>query len=89
MVARSLAEKSLSLRSRGLASQDRDALEQLAREGRIELSEVDEREMALADADTEAAQVSLDSLLERVRMTHAGTGASDTIHSAAASRSRA
>jgi outer membrane protein TolC len=68
MVARSLAEKSLTLRSRGLASQDRDALEQLAREGRIELSEVDEREMALADADTETAQASLDSLLERVRM---------------------
>lgn len=68
MVARSLAEKSLSLRSQGLASQDRDALEQLAREGRSALSDVDEREMALADADTEAAQANLDSLLERVRL---------------------
>lgn len=68
MVARSLAEKSLSLRSQGLASQDRDALEQLAREGRSGLSDVDEREMALADADTEAAQANLDSLLERVRL---------------------
>jgi len=68
MVARSLAEKSLSLRSQGLASQDRDALEQLAREGRSELSDVDEREMALADADTEAAQSNLSSLLERVRL---------------------
>ncbi len=68
MVARSLAEKSLSLRSQGLASQDRDALEQLAREGRSALSDVDEREMALADADTEAAQANLDSLLERLRL---------------------
>ncbi len=68
MVARSLAEKSLSLRSRGLATQDRDALEQLAREGRSDLSDVDEREMALADADTEAAQSNLSSLLERVRL---------------------
>jgi outer membrane protein TolC len=68
MVARSLAEKSLSLRSQGLASQDRDARKQLAREGRSALSDVDEREMALADADTEAAQANLDSLLERVRL---------------------
>jgi outer membrane protein len=68
MVARSLAEKSLSLRSQGLASQDRDARAQLAREGRSDLSDLDEREMALADADTEAAQANLDSLLERVRL---------------------
>jgi outer membrane protein len=68
MVARSLAEKSLSLRSQGLASQDRDARKQLAREGRSDLSDLDEREMALADADTEAAQAYLDSLLERVRL---------------------
>jgi outer membrane protein len=68
MVARSLAEKSLSLRSQGLASQDRDARKQLAREGRSDLSDLDEREMALADADTEAAQANLDSLLERVRL---------------------
>src|SRR5262245_14649140 len=68
MVARSLAEKSLSLRSQDIASQDRDALEQLAREGRSNLSDVDEQEMALADADTEAAQANLDSLLERVKL---------------------
>jgi outer membrane protein len=68
LVARSLAERSLTLRSRGIASQDRDALELLAREGRSDLTTVDEREMALADADAEAARASLESLLERVRL---------------------
>jgi outer membrane protein TolC len=68
LVARSLAERSLTLCSRGIASQDRDALELLAREGRSELNEVDEREMELADADAEAARASLEALLERVRL---------------------
>ncbi|MFY9550887.1 MAG: TolC family protein, partial [Thermoanaerobaculia bacterium] len=68
LVARSLSERSLTLRSRGIASQDRDARELLAREGRAELEDVDEREMALADADVEAAQANLESLLERVRL---------------------
>ena len=68
LVARSLAERSLTLRSRGIATQDRDALEMLTREGRSDPTAVDERVMALADADAEAARASLDSLLERVRL---------------------
>ncbi len=68
LVARSLAERSLTLRSRGIASQDRDARAQLALEGRSGLRDVDEGEMALADADAEAARASLESLLERVRL---------------------
>ena len=68
LVARSLAESSLTLRSRGIATQDRDTLRLLAMEGRSDLADVDEREMALADADADAARASLESLLERVRL---------------------
>lgn len=68
LVARSFAERSLTLRSRGIATQDRDAHKLLAREGRTELTEVDEREMSLADADAEAVRANLESLLERVRL---------------------
>ena len=67
-VARSLAEKSLSRRARGIADQTRAAEEMLVREGRSEPSDLDEREMELADADEEAARASLSSLLERVRL---------------------
>lgn len=68
LVARTLAERSLTLRSRSIASQDRDALEQLAREGRSGLSDVDEREMSVADADAETAAANLESLLQRVQL---------------------
>ncbi len=67
-VARSIAEKSLSRRARGIASQTRSAEEMFVRDGRSEPVDLDEREMALADADEEAAQASLTSLLERVRL---------------------
>jgi len=68
LVARTLAERSLTLRSRSIASQDRDALEQLAREGRSGLSDVDEREMSVADAEAETAAANLESLLQRVQL---------------------
>jgi outer membrane protein TolC len=67
-VARSMAEKSLSRRARGIASQTRSAEELLVRDGRSEPVDLDEREMALADADEEEAQAGLESLLERVRL---------------------
>lgn len=67
-VARSMAEKSLSRRARGIASQSRSAEEMFVRDGRSEPVDLDETEMALADADEEAARASLDSLLERVRL---------------------
>ena len=67
-VARSMAEKSLSRRARGIASQTKSAEELLVRDGRREPVDLDEREMALADADEEATRAGLDSLLERVRL---------------------
>ncbi|MEX2386016.1 MAG: TolC family protein [Thermoanaerobaculia bacterium] len=67
-VARSIAEKSLSRRSQGIAEQDLSTLQLLVREGRSELSDLDERELALADADEEAARAELGSVLERVRL---------------------
>jgi outer membrane protein len=67
-VARSMAEKSLSRRSQGIEEQAFSASQQLVREGRSELSDLDERQMALADADEDAARAGLDSLLERVRL---------------------
>ncbi len=67
-VARSMAERSLSRRARGIADRTRSAEELLVREGRRELVDLDEREMALADADEEAARANLDSLLERVHL---------------------
>ncbi len=67
-VARSMAEKSLSRRARGIASQTRSAEEMFVRDGRSEPVDLDETEMALADADEEAARASLTSLLERVRL---------------------
>lgn len=67
-VARSMAERSISRRARGIADRRKSAEELLVREGRSELVELDEREMALADADDEAAQASLTSLLERVHL---------------------
>ncbi len=67
-VARSMAERSISRRARGIADRTKSAEELLVREGRSELVELDEREMALADADDEAAQASLASLLERAHL---------------------
>ena len=67
-VARSIAERSISRRARGIADRTKSAEELLVREGRSELVELDEREMNLADADDEAAQASLSSLLERVHL---------------------
>jgi outer membrane protein TolC len=67
-VARSTAERSLSRRSRGIAEQALNAEQLLVREGRSELSGLDERQVALADADEESARASLGSLLERVRL---------------------
>jgi outer membrane protein TolC len=67
-VARSTAERSLSRRSRGIAEQALNAEQLLVREGRSELSDLDGRQIALADADEESARVSLGSLLERVRL---------------------
>ena len=67
-VARSVAERSISRRARGIADRTRSAEELLVREGRSELVALDEQEMALADADDEAAQANLASLLERVHL---------------------
>jgi outer membrane protein TolC len=67
-VAKSTAERSLSRRSRGIAEQALNAEQLLVREGRSELSGLDERQVALADADEESARASLGSLLERVRL---------------------
>lgn len=67
-VARAMAEKSLSRRARGIASQTRSAEEMFVRDGRSEPADLDETEMALADADEEAARANLASLLERVRL---------------------
>lgn len=66
--ARAIAEKSLSRRARGIADQSRSAEEMLVREGRSEPTALDERDMALADSDEEAARASLDAVLERVRL---------------------
>jgi outer membrane protein TolC len=67
-VARSVAERSLSRRARGIADRTRSAEELLVREGRSEPADLDESEIALADADDEAARANLDSMLERVRL---------------------
>jgi outer membrane protein TolC len=67
-VARSMAEKSISRRARGIADQTKSAEEILVREGRSELVDLDESEMALADADEEAARASLSATLERARL---------------------
>ncbi len=67
-VARSMAEKSISRRARGIADRTRSAEELMVREGRSELVDLDQREMELADADEETAQANLASLLERARL---------------------
>ena len=67
-VARAEAEGSLSRRARGIAEQDLVTADLLAREGRAEAGYVDERRIALADADEEAARTSLVALEERVRL---------------------
>jgi outer membrane protein TolC len=67
-VARSMAERSISRRARGIADRTKSAEELRVREGRSELVDLDEREMELADADEDAARASLDSLVERVHL---------------------
>jgi outer membrane protein len=67
-VARATAERSLSRRSRGIEEEALSALQMLVREGRGELSDLDERQMVLADADEDSARADLDSLLERARL---------------------
>ena len=67
-VARTTAEKSLTRRSQGIEEQALSALQLLVREGRSELSDVDDRQIVLADADEEASRAALNSLLERARL---------------------
>ncbi len=67
-VARAEAERSLSRRAQGIAEQDLQTVELLSREGRAEAGHVDERRIALADADEEAARANLDALEERVKL---------------------
>ncbi len=67
-VARTTAEKSLTRRSQGIEEQALSALQLLVREGRSELSDLDDRQIVLADADEEASRAALNSLLERARL---------------------
>ena len=67
-VARTLAERSLMRRERGLAEQSLSAQRLLVEEGRSDFEELDAQALALADADEQDAAASLDSLLERVRL---------------------
>jgi outer membrane protein len=67
-VARAKAEKSLTRRSQGIEEQALAALQMLVREGRSELSDLDDRQMVLADADEDATRAALNSLLERARL---------------------
>ncbi|MEP6992933.1 MAG: TolC family protein [Acidobacteriota bacterium] len=67
-VARTTAQMSLSRRSQGIEVEALSALQLLVREGRSELSDLDERQMALADADEETARAGMDSLRERARL---------------------
>ncbi len=67
-VARADAERSLARRAQGIAEQDLQAAELLSREGRAEAGVVEERQLALADADEEAATSSLGALEERVKL---------------------
>jgi len=67
-VSRATAEKSLSRRSRGIEEQALSALQMLVREGRGELSDLDESQLVLADADEDSARADLNSLLERARL---------------------
>lgn len=67
-VSRTIAERSISRRARGIVDRTRSAEELLVREGRSELVDLDEKEMDLADADEDAAQASIDSMIERVRL---------------------
>ncbi|HEY2796827.1 MAG TPA: TolC family protein [Thermoanaerobaculia bacterium] len=67
-VARSTAEKSLSRRSQGIEEQALSALQLLVREGRSELSDLDDRQIVLADADEEASRAALNAVLERARL---------------------
>ena len=67
-VARADAEHSLSRRAQGIADQDLSGAEVLAREGRGEAGQVDEKRMLAADADEDATKTALSALEERVRL---------------------
>jgi len=67
-VAKAEAERSLARRAQGIAEQDLRAAELLAREGRAEAGMVEERQLALADADEEVATATLGALEERVKL---------------------
>jgi outer membrane protein TolC len=67
-VASADAEHSLSRRAQGIAEQDLAAAELLSREGRGEAAAVEERRMALADADEDATRSALAALEQRVRL---------------------
>ncbi len=67
-VARAEAEHSLSRRAQGIAEQDLSAAELLSREGRGEAGQVDEKRMALSDADEDATKTAMAALEERVRL---------------------
>lgn len=67
-VARSEAESSLARRARGIAEQEVAAAQLLLSEGRAEAGELDERRLALADADDEAATTSLLALEDRLKL---------------------
>jgi outer membrane protein len=67
-VARSEAESSLARRARGIAEQEVAAAELLLSEGRAEAGELDERRLALADADEVAATTSLLALEDRLKL---------------------
>ncbi len=67
-VARSEAEASLGRRARGIAEQEVAAAELLLGEGRAEAGALDEKRLALADADEEAATASLRALEDRMTL---------------------
>jgi outer membrane protein TolC len=67
-VARADAERSLARRSQGVAEQDLTAAEILLREGRGLPDDVDERQIAVADAYEEAARAELSAMLERAKL---------------------
>jgi outer membrane protein TolC len=67
-VAQADAEQSLARRSEGIAEQDLTAAEILLREGRGLPDDVDERQIALSDANEEAARAELSAMLERAKL---------------------
>jgi outer membrane protein TolC len=67
-VASAAAERSLAMRSRGIAEQTLEETRLLLREGRGGATDLDEREIALADAEEEAAKADLSALQGRASL---------------------